>query len=102
MQVSELLTELRHFYCTQNYYRHWLKCLVYTDGVKFLADEANCYWLVDAIASHQPEIKRISQLRQHRVFQTWRLELDPKPMMLSCFDGQCCSRSPNPTGGCLY
>lgn len=40
MQVSEWLSELRHFYCTENYYRHWLKGLLYTDGVKFLAQQA--------------------------------------------------------------
>ena len=29
---------------------------VLTDGKKFLADQAHCYWLMDAVASHLLEI----------------------------------------------
>ena len=29
---------------------------VLTDGTKFLADQAHCYWLMDAVASHLLEI----------------------------------------------
>lgn len=70
MQVLELLTDFRRFYCSQNFYRHWLKCLLYTDGVKFLADAANCYWLVDAIASYQLKCQRDPLLCE---FQVWYL-----------------------------
>ncbi|MDE1905130.1 MAG: hypothetical protein KGH75_01585 [Rhodospirillales bacterium] len=31
-------------------YRHWAGSLRFTEGVKFLADEANAYWLIDNIA----------------------------------------------------
>jgi hypothetical protein len=32
-------------------FRHWTRCLVYTEGVQFLAEQAGAYWLIDLIAS---------------------------------------------------
>ena len=40
--------------------------LVFTDGINQLRQDADCFWLVDAIASHQREEE----------FQVWRLEVD--------------------------
>jgi hypothetical protein len=42
---------LRQFTGTEHYYRTNGN-LVVTDGVKFLADEAKSYWLLDLYASH--------------------------------------------------
>ncbi len=42
---------LRQFTGTEHYYRTNGN-LVVTDGVKFLADEGKCYWLLDLYASH--------------------------------------------------
>ncbi len=36
-------SDLSHFTGTENYYRHWTRRLVYTDGVKYLADEGNAH-----------------------------------------------------------
>ena len=58
---------LGQFTGTENYYRHWLN-FVYTDGVKFMAEKAGAYWLLDAIGSYQPEVKDIP-------FQLWKLEV---------------------------
>lgn len=39
---------------TENYYQHWTKKLVYTDGVKEMAEfENGQYWIIDLIASYQ-------------------------------------------------
>ena len=43
--------ELAQFYGSMNYYRLHKRTLL-TDGTKYLADKASCYWLMDAIASH--------------------------------------------------
>ena len=64
---ARLDSELANFTGTENHYRHWLGIL-FTDGVKFLADRAGAYWLIDAIASWQPEIPRAE-----REFQLWEL-----------------------------
>lgn len=67
---AELLTNLAYFTGTTQYYKHWLKKFVYTDGVQYLAEEAGAYWLIDAIASHQPEAVKDSMLKD---FQIWKL-----------------------------
>lgn len=43
---------------------------MFTDGVKFLADEAGGYWLIDSIALAQPRARRDPWLRE---FQLWEL-----------------------------
>ena len=51
MNTHELQLALRDFTGTQNYHRVLPK-LVITDGVEFLANNANSYWLVSAIYWH--------------------------------------------------
>lgn len=38
---------------TSQYYRHPLSSIVYTDGVRDLAETCEAYWLIDLIVSHQ-------------------------------------------------
>jgi hypothetical protein len=57
---------LDQFTGTTRYYRHWLGYKI-TDGVKYLADKAGAYWLLDAIGSH-------ARVHERRVpFQFWEL-----------------------------
>ena len=65
-------TDLNSFCGTTQYFRY-LCGLKLTDGVKYLADEAGAYWLLDIIASYQtdPKIRR-------EPFQVWELTLSPK------------------------
>jgi hypothetical protein len=53
--MNELVANLAQFTGTERYYRLSRKHLI-TDGVKYLADKAACYWLVDACVSHLHEI----------------------------------------------
>ncbi len=46
---------LAHFTGTARYYRIGRRHLL-TDGTKYLAEEAECFWMMDAIASHVSEI----------------------------------------------
>ena len=57
---SEIESEMRNFTGTEQYHRASVPDpkLVMTDGVKYLADSAECYWMIDAIASHQPAAKK--------------------------------------------
>ena len=52
---SALLAELAQFTGTQTYTRITRRHLL-TDGARYLADQAECYWLMDAVASHLDEI----------------------------------------------
>ena len=47
--------QLSHFTGTERYYRISRRHLL-TDGSKYLAEEAECFWMMDAIASHLSEI----------------------------------------------
>jgi len=46
---------------------------VYTDGIQYLADFGAAYWLLDAIASYQPQILKDPLLQQ---FQHWKLTVN--------------------------
>jgi hypothetical protein len=63
--------DLNQFSGTNELYKHWLKQFSYTDGVKFLAERADAYWLVDAIASHQTKQLLSDEMLQE--FQIWKL-----------------------------
>ena len=58
MTATEIKQELSQFNGTDNYYKH-LFGIVYTDGIRFLAEECQCYWLIDLVASYQldPKVK---------------------------------------------
>lgn len=62
----------RTHHCTDEWHRHF-HGLIYTDGIKFVAETCGAYWLIDAVASHQPIVR--AKLEQHglRPFQVWRL-----------------------------
>jgi len=48
-QAAEIEASLSHFHGSETFYRHWTGRLTYTEGIKHLADAAECYWLIDAI-----------------------------------------------------
>ena len=65
--------DLNQFRGTDKYYRHFLKQFAYTDGVKYLADTASAHWLIDAIASYQPQLLSDPMLQE---FQVWKLTVN--------------------------
>ena len=48
-------TSLSAFTGTEHYYRFGRKHLL-TDGTKYLAEQGECFWMMDAIASHLTDI----------------------------------------------
>jgi hypothetical protein len=85
--ASTLETELAHFTGTESYTNlryPWLrKRFLLTDGVQYLAEKAQAYWLMDAIASHQTNPKVAAE-----DFQSWKLEVNEKhAAVLTCTDG---------------
>jgi len=63
--------DLEQFIGTENWYRHWTKLLLYTDGVSFLAEAGKCFWLIDLVASYQTEPKY-----RKEEFQVWKLTIN--------------------------
>lgn len=76
---------LRQFTGTKQWYRHGLaRNILFTDGAKYVADEAGAYWLLDEIAFSQ-SLKRIAA----EEFQLWKLKVNLNDQMarLVCEDG---------------
>jgi len=74
--AAEMNEGLRNFYGTENWYRFspLFPRMLLTDGVKWLADNAECYWLLDVIGSHQPKALKDKKLRD---IQFWTLTVHP-------------------------
>jgi hypothetical protein len=65
------LAALSSFTGTTNYVKYSpLFPLLLTDGTHHLAENADCYWLFDAIGSYQPDAKKDPKLRD---MQFWTL-----------------------------
>lgn len=84
MSASELQSHLANFYGTDGYHRLVPFCpsLVFTDGCLALAEKGGAFWLMDAIASHQPKAMRDHMLRD---IQFWKLKVNAdKSAILTC------------------
>jgi len=58
---------------SQEFYEHWSKALIYTEGVKLLVELTDAYWLLDVVASYQG--KKLAEAVK-RGFQIWLLRVD--------------------------
>jgi hypothetical protein len=79
MNTNELLSNLSQFIGTEKYYRI-TPCHLLTDGSKYLAEQAQCFWLMDAIASHLPKYF-------HDHFAVANLTIDGTSAVLTLDDG---------------
>ena len=80
---EELQADLDQFIGGDDLIRHWTKRLLYTEGVNYLAEQAGAFWLIDAVASYQPEAV-IRQSGRLQSFQLWRLEVADRKAVLEC------------------
>lgn len=77
LTAEQIKEGLRGFYCTDGYTRYTFGILL-TDGVKWLCDNAECYWLVDAIGSWQLD-KRVKNDEMLQGIQFWKLKVNREP-----------------------
>ena len=80
MDNDELQANLTQFTGTERYYRIAPKFLI-TDGVKYLAENAGCYWLLDAATSYLIELGTADW------FVLVRLVVDDEAAVLTLEDG---------------
>lgn len=59
--------------CSDEWIRHPFGPLIYTSGIKFVAETCEAYWLIDLVASHQSAVRAVLERRGLRPFQVWRL-----------------------------
>ena len=78
------ISDLSSFTGTEQWYRHGLmRKVLYTDGVKYVADTGGAYWLIDEIAFGQA---MVDVAREE--FQVWKLTVNSdQTATLSCEDG---------------
>ena len=83
--AAKLKRELTTFTGTMFWYKHALfREFHYTDGVRYMAEKGECYWLIDRIFGLQYEQKAI----RDEAFQFWKLVVnDDATAVLSCSDG---------------
>lgn len=63
-------SSLSHFTGSEDRYRDTLALnLLSTDGIHHLCTEANCFWLIDLVGSHQ-----FNRRVKAEEFQLWRIE----------------------------
>lgn len=76
--------DLSQFTGTEQWYRHSMVAnVLYTDGVKYLAQHGGAYWLVDEIAFAQG-FETVSM----EEFQVWKLTVhSDQTAVLACEDG---------------
>jgi len=74
----EAIGQLDRFTGTEQWYKHALTGLLYTDGVQFFCKECEAYWLLDAIASYQKDA-RIADLS----IQFWELVVKKNKALLT-------------------
>ena len=87
IRADQLSQDLRQFTDTTQWHRwsNFFRDLSCTDGVKYLAETAQAYWLLDAIGSYQigSVIKGSERLQE---FQVWMLYVDGSKARLECLE----------------
>lgn len=82
--TDDKLSQLNQFTGTEQWYKNPLfPKLLYTDGVRYVAEEACAYWLIDKIFS----LQHLAQIHVEQ-FQVWKLNVaDDSTATLSAEDG---------------
>ena len=77
-------SDLAQFTGSECWYRHPLyPSITYTDGAQYVAEAGGANWLLDAIVSHQHDVRV-----RHEPFQVWTLRVAPdRSAVLTCEDG---------------
>ena len=78
------IAELGQFTGTEHWYRHHIaRGVLYTDGIRYVAERAGAYWLIDEIALVQGSDAALDG----EEFQVWTLIVDGSDAILRCDDG---------------
>jgi len=82
IEPKQLLAELAHFTGTTQWFKNPIfPKFTYTDGVKYLAENAGAFWLIDYIFSNQ-----ISPIKEHP-FQVWEIKVVDDEGFITIGDG---------------
>jgi hypothetical protein len=84
MTVTQIEQGLEAFHGTLSYHRFnpLMRSVVLTDGARYLAENAKCFWLMDVIASAQ----LVAKVRREP-FQCWTITCKESKALIVCDDG---------------
>lgn len=71
-KTADLLKELEEFSGTTSYYKSTFGKLKLTDGMHYLRENANCYWLVDIVES----VQDLKKVKENNSFIVWKIEVN--------------------------
>lgn len=71
MKVDDLKAQLSNFHGTENYYKSTFGSLNLTDGMHYLRETANCYWLIDIVES----VQHLEKIQKNKDFIVWKIEV---------------------------
>ena len=77
---EKILNELNNFHGTESYHKSSFGKLKLTDGINYLRNKANCFWLIDIIESvqHLKEIKENS-------FIVWKIKVKDNKFIVRAY-----------------
>jgi len=77
--------DLRQFNGTKAIYINPAVSFTYTDGIKYLCENANCFWLLDVIESYQNQLNGV-------FLQWWEVNVsqegERRSCKIKCHDGR--------------
>ena len=80
---NQLKAELKQFTGTEQFYKNPLfPNYVYTDGIKYLAETAGAYWLIDYVLSNQLNLSI-----KNEPFQVWKIKVKDNSAIIRVEDG---------------
>lgn len=86
LSKSEIINGLSGFYSSENIWREGP--IRFTDGIRWLAENAGAFWLIDLVKSYQPQINagRINSKSIHDLkdFQLWTLKVKDNTAIITC------------------
>lgn len=70
-EQEQVIRELKEFTGTEAYHRASFGNLVLTDGMDYLRNRLNCFWLVDIVAS----VQHLREIQEENNFIVWLIEV---------------------------
>jgi len=68
---EEILRELNDFHGTEHYHKSSFGKLKLTDGINYLRNKVNCFWLIDIIES----VQHLKKIKENSEFLVWKIEV---------------------------
>ena len=73
MEAEQILNELRNFSGTESYHKFSiLSNMVLTDGMNFLCQNTESFWLMDIVSS----VQHLKKIVDNKEFIVWRIKLN--------------------------